>query len=336
MGREPGRGRCNAIRLGPAAGLMILGVVVVFGAGGISDGAFFSTRNHMVGGTTRPVGATCFGAAGSGAAFRAGDTGAPETDGAATGRASTDRAATEVAATGGAATGGAATGGTATGGAATGGAATGGAATGGAATGGAGTDRGSCNGRSRNRSGRNLDGRWRRYRRSGRFGHGRRFRNHRSNRGCFCRGRSGRWLWRRCRLSRGRRRYRCGRCDSRGFLVHRRWRDNFGRLDQPGGAQPGAERRFRLFGALSTLPAPSGEGRLLREQRSSRQAQVTIAGYPFGELSGDNLFNGARGALDLNTMFAFEQVDDLVARDSEHLSDLINPNRGQRVSSIFP
>ena len=330
MGREPGRGRCNAIRLGPAAGLMILGVVVVFGAGGISDGASFSTRNHMVGGTTRPVGATCFGAAGSGAAFRAGDTGAPETgppgtggaatDGAATGRASTDRAGTEVAATEVAATGGAAKGGAATGGAATGGR----------------RHRGSCNGRSRNRSGRNLDGRWRRYRRSGRFGHGRRFRNHRSNRGCFCRGRSGRWLWRRCRLSRGRWRYRCGRCDSRGFLVHRRWRDNFGRLDQTGGPQPGAERRFRLFGALSTLPAPSGEGRLLREQRSSRQAQVAIAGYPFGELSGDNLFNGARGALDLNTMFAFEQVDDLVARDSEHLSDLINPNRGQRVSSIFP
>ena len=76
MGREPGRGRCNAIRLGPAAGLIILGVVAVFGAGGFSEGAFVSTRNLMVGGTTRPVGSTFFGAACSGAAFRAGDTGA--------------------------------------------------------------------------------------------------------------------------------------------------------------------------------------------------------------------------------------------------------------------
>ena len=131
MGREPGRGRCGATRLGAGAGLTRFGVVVVFGAGGFSEGASVSTRNRMVGGTTRPVGVTRVWAAGPGSVSRAPGTGAG-----AIGASGTGGVAIDGAGAGGAATDGVDTGAPATDAAATGGAGTEGAATEGVETGG--------------------------------------------------------------------------------------------------------------------------------------------------------------------------------------------------------
>ncbi len=58
IGRDPGRGRDGrgiaAVPVG-AAGVGLVGTTVVFGCGGLSEGAIFSTRSLIVGGTTRPV-----------------------------------------------------------------------------------------------------------------------------------------------------------------------------------------------------------------------------------------------------------------------------------------
>ena len=58
IGRDPGRGRDGrgiaAVPVG-AAGVGLVGTTVVFGSGGLSEGAIFSTRSLIVGGTTRPV-----------------------------------------------------------------------------------------------------------------------------------------------------------------------------------------------------------------------------------------------------------------------------------------
>jgi hypothetical protein len=53
---------------------------------------------------------------------------------------------------------------------------------------------------------------------------------------------------------------------------------------------------------------------------------MSLLGQAIHELAGDNLLDGARGALHLYPVIAFEQRAHFLARRPEQLGDLVNPD----------
>jgi hypothetical protein len=73
---------------------------------------------------------------------------------------------------------------------------------------------------------------------------------------------------------------------------------------------------------------------VLGKDVAARQRDVPLAGHPIDERPGHDLFDGARGALQLDAMIALEQREHFLARRVEQLSDLVNADRCQ-MSSPF-
>jgi hypothetical protein len=114
-------------------------------------------------------------------------------------------------------------------------------------------------------------------------------------------------------------RFRLVRRDGRGGGLRRldearRWQHGRGRL-----------RRLRRFlGRGRSLLAL--DDRSLSEDVARRQLDVALLGQTIDELAGDDLFDRAGSALHLDAVIALEERRHFLARRSEQLRDLINPD----------
>jgi hypothetical protein len=68
---------------------------------------------------------------------------------------------------------------------------------------------------------------------------------------------------------------------------------------------------------------------MLREHVAAGQRDAALARNPLDERARNHLFDGARGAFQLNPVIALQQREHFLARRFEQLCDLVNPNRRQ-------
>jgi hypothetical protein len=68
------------------------------------------------------------------------------------------------------------------------------------------------------------------------------------------------------------------------------------------------------------------DDRSLSEDIARRQLDVALLGQTIDELTGDDFFDRARGALHLDAMIALEKRRHFLARRPEQLRDLVNPD----------
>ena len=114
----------------------------------------------------------------------------------------------------------------------------------------------------------------------------------------------------------------------------RRRRHRFDRLDESGRRQHRRRglRRFRRLLRRRRLLA-FHDGRL-GEDVAARQRDAALLREALDELTGDDFFNRARGALHLDAVIALEQRRDFLARRPEQFRDLVNPNCCQLLPQI--
>jgi len=113
--------------------------------------------------------------------------------------------------------------------------------------------------------------------------------------------------------------FRFGRDDRRGGRFHRlyeAWRRQH--------VRDRLRRLGYLLGGRGALPALGG--RHLSEDVAGRQLDVALLRQAIDELAGDDLLDGARGALYLNAVIALEQRRHFLACGPEQFRDFINPN----------
>jgi hypothetical protein len=113
-------------------------------------------------------------------------------------------------------------------------------------------------------------------------------------------------------------RFRFVRRDRRGgphrFDEARRWQHG----------RRGLRRLRRFLGRGRSLFALDDGS--LSEDVARRQLDVALLGQTIDELAGDDLFDRAGGALHVDAVIAFEERRHFLARRSEQLRDLINPD----------
>jgi hypothetical protein len=104
-------------------------------------------------------------------------------------------------------------------------------------------------------------------------------------------------------------------------------------LDQPRRSQHGRGRfgGFRLLGNGAGLLA-SGDGRFGKHVAAGER-NAPLTGQSLDELPGNNLFDCARSALQLDSMIALQQRHHFLARGVEQLRYLVNPDCGHSVLS---
>ena len=119
---------------------------------------------------------------------------------------------------------------------------------------------------------------------------------------------------------------RRGSTACRQLPSHRR----FDGLDQSGRRQ---RRRHRLR-RLGRLPGwralLARDDEVLSEDVAARQRNVALTREAVHELAGDDFFDRARGALDLDAVIALEQRSHFLAGGAQQLRDPVNPNCCQR------
>jgi hypothetical protein len=104
----------------------------------------------------------------------------------------------------------------------------------------------------------------------------------------------------------------------------------FRRLHQPGRRQRGCHRLGGLGRLLRGHAFLAFDDRRFGEDVAAWQRDTALAGEPVHELARDDLFNRARGALDLDAVIALEQRSDFLAGGAKQLCDLVNPHCCQR------
>jgi hypothetical protein len=90
-------------------------------------------------------------------------------------------------------------------------------------------------------------------------------------------------------------------------------------------------RRWRLLrgGGL-------GRNGVLGEHVAARKRDASLSRETLDERARDNFLDGARGALQLDSVIALEQRQHFLARRAEQFRDLVNPNRCQIASLVRP
>jgi hypothetical protein len=128
-----------------------------------------------------------------------------------------------------------------------------------------------------------------------------------------------------------------GRLDDRSGRFSRRFgldcRRDGHRLD----SLDETRRRQHWCGGLGRFGGLLGGDRLLTfgngrfgEDVAARERDVALTRQTLDELPRYDLFDGARRALDLDTVIALEQLRHFLARRAEQFCDFINPNCCQR------
>jgi hypothetical protein len=108
-----------------------------------------------------------------------------------------------------------------------------------------------------------------------------------------------------------------------------------GRLHETGRRQRRGDRLDRLGRLLRLEGLLALRHRRFREDVAARQLDVALACEPLDELASDDLLDGARGALHLDTVIALEERRHFLARGPEQFRDSIDPNSGQALSPHF-
>jgi len=71
--------------------------------------------------------------------------------------------------------------------------------------------------------------------------------------------------------------------------------------------------------------------RRLGEHVAAGQRDAALPGHPLHELPRHDFLDGARRALDLDAVLAFQERHHFLARGAKQFSDFVNPNSGQRL-----
>jgi hypothetical protein len=79
-----------------------------------------------------------------------------------------------------------------------------------------------------------------------------------------------------------------------------------------------------------------GRNGVLGEHVAARKRDASLSRETLDERARDNFLDGARGALQLDSVIALEQRQHFLARRAEQFRDLVNPNRCQIASLVRP
>src|SRR5262249_5824064 len=121
-----------------------------------------------------------------------------------------------------------------------------------------------------------------------------------------------------------------------GFLNGNRWLQGLDGLDQPRRSKHGRRRLWRL-GLLrrsGLLCAALRRCRCLREHVAAWQRDATLPRNALDKRPRDDLFDGARRALQLDAVIAFEQRQHFLAGGAEQLRDFVDPDCCQCVPLV--
>ncbi|MGE5151078.1 MAG: hypothetical protein ACM3II_13225, partial [Rhodospirillaceae bacterium] len=106
------------------------------------------------------------------------------------------------------------------------------------------------------------------------------------------------------------------------------------RRSEHGRSRLGRLRLLRGGGGLLAALCRRGV-RMLREHVAAGQGDATLTRDAFDERTRHDLFDRARGALQLDAVVPLQQRKDFLARRVEQLRDLVNPDRCQIESSAY-
>ncbi len=135
----------------------------------------------------------------------------------------------------------------------------------------------------------------------------------------------GRHLDRRCRLG------------DRFGVRDRRFRGGLGHWFRYGldeARAKGRSRRLWRLGSLGRLSSGLLGDRVIRKHMAMRQGDVAFARLALDELTRHDFLDGTGRALHIDARFLLEQIDGVLARETQQLGDLVDPDSGQMGSLV--